>query len=548
MMAFNAPRMVPPCRGPAARSGWPAAVALALLCGGCSLSERLDHARAQGVQARARVEGLHDAHARRMSDRATRVAAQDVAVPWLAGRAQPLARDVVLPEPLRTRVEATLLYTDKPDLLRIAQRIRRATGIAVRVLPEAMLPPAMFMPRLQGLQGSASAVDDAARQAELESGPQPLADLLDALAARLYVHWRYRAGAIEFYRTDTRVFDVRMLALSTQTESRLGRSASAQAEGFDHAMQTSMQSGEGAPLEALRARILPFLSRAGVVSEVATGGSALVVTDLPEVLDRIDAYISRENRIATRRVRILLEEVTVSTSAQDERDIDWSGVFAQAGRAFNLATPAAAQGTGALASAAVDTGAWAGSRAMLRALSQAGTVVRRRSIPLLTLNRQPVTHAVHNTFSYVDQVQGGAVGSTNVNQALLPTVSVSQKRETVGTFVTIVPDARDDGSILLSIGYDNTYAQPLQALSFGPKDSALVVQQLNLDGQGTVQQVALRPGQAVLLAGFDRQELDAQARRLAPGAPIVAGGHDKLGDTRLSTVLLVTAQLEDGDA
>ncbi|MFJ1302361.1 hypothetical protein ACILG0_20560 [Pseudomonadota bacterium AL_CKDN230030165-1A_HGKHYDSX7] len=523
-------------------------LAISLLCSGCSLPERLDLARAQGAQARQRVEGLHEAHARRISDRAARLAAQDVARPWLAGRAQPLAREVVLPEPLRTRVEATLLYTDKPDLLRIAQRIRRATGIAVRVLPEALLPPAMFMPRLQGMPGAQADADDAGRQAELESGPQPLADLLDALAARLYVHWRYRANAIEFYRTDTRVFDVRMLALSTQTESRLGRAASGQAEGFDHSMQTSMQSGEGAPLQALRARILPFLSRAGVISEVAQGGNALVVTDMPDVLDRIDAYIARENRVATRRVRILLEELTVSNDANDERDIDWSGVFARAGRAFSLASPDVAQGTGAVASATIGSGAWSGSRAMLQALSEAGTVVRRRSIPLLTLNRQPVTHAVHNTFSYVDQVQGGAVGGTVVNQAVLPTVSVSQKRETVGTFVTIVPDARDDGSILLSIGYDNSYAQPLQALSFGPKDSALVVQQLNLDGQGTVQQVALRPGQAVLLAGFDRHELDAQSRRLAPGAPILAGGRDKLGDKRLSTVLLVTAQLEDGDA
>ena len=537
-----------PAPGAPLRCGWHVVVTLSLLCTGCTLPERLDQAREHGAQARERVKGLHDAHARRISDRAARSAAQDVSQPWLAGRAQPLARDIVLPEPLRKRVEATLLYTDKPDLLRIAQRIRRATGIAVRVLPDAMLPPAMFMPRLQGMQGAAPITDDASRQAELESGPQPLPDLLDALAARLYVYWRYRAGAIEFYRTDTRVFDVRMLALSTQTESRLGRAASAQAEGFDHSMQTSMQSGEGAPLDALRARILPFLSRAGVMSEVATGGSALVVTDTPDVLDRIDAYITRENRVATRRVRIVLEELTVSTDANDERDIDWSGVFARAGRALSLSGPNVVPGSGGVASATLDSGAWSGSRAMLHALSEAGTVVRRRSIPLLTLNRQPVTHAVHNTNSYVDQGQGGAVGGTIPNQALLPTVSVSQKRETVGTFVTIVPDARDDGSILLSVGYDNTYAHPLQALSFGPKDSALVVQQLNLDGQGTVQQVALRPGQAVLLAGFDRQELDAQSRRLAPGAPIVTGGRDKLGDKRLSTVLLVTAQLEDGDA
>ena len=54
-------------------------------------------------------------------------------------------------------------------------------------------------------------------------------------------------------------------------------------------------------------------------------------------------------------------------------------------------------------------------------------------------------------------------------------------------------------------------------------------------------------GFAVLLAGFDARELDSDTRRLTRGAPLLAGGRDSLSDIQQRTVLLITAQLEDGD-
>jgi len=39
-------------------------------------------------------------------------------------------------------------------------------------------------------------------------------------------------------------------------------------------------------------------------------------------------------------------------------------------------------------------------------------------------------------------------------------VSISQKEETVGSFLTLVPDIQEDGQILLSIAYDNAGPSP----------------------------------------------------------------------------------------
>src|SRR3546814_12369908 len=110
-----------------------------------------------------------------------------------------------------------------------------------------------------------------------------------------------------------------------------------------------------------------------------------------------------------------------------------------------------------------------------KAWGRVGRVVRRSSFPVLTQNRRPVTHAVRTTFSYIDKVQTTALGQSA--GIALPSVSVSQREETVGSLLTLVPDAQDDGQILLSVAYDNTVAQPLKSVSFGSKDNPLQLQQ-----------------------------------------------------------------------
>src|SRR5690606_41563993 len=122
-----------------------------------------------------------------------------------------------------------------------------------------------------------------------------------------------------------------------------------------------------------------------------------------------------------------------------------------------------------------------------------------------------------------------------------------QKEETVGTLITLVPDAQDDGQILLSIAYDNTVAQPLRSVTFGSQSNPLQLQQVTIDGNGTVQQVALRPGQPLLIAGFDRSQEEQTSRRLQPEFPLLLGGQDRVSLQRLKTIMLVTAELEEGD-
>ncbi|MGY6272364.1 hypothetical protein ACXIUT_21975 [Achromobacter denitrificans] len=517
------------------------AVACGLL-GGCSITQRAADLHRAAGDRQAGVAARHQAFAKGLSDRAARIAAQEVAAPWLAGKPQPLAREVLLPPALRENVKTTLMLADNADLPAVAQRLTAATGIAVRVQPEALLPLELFLPRL-AINGTLAVAAPASL--EIRAGGQALADLLDALAARYSVHWRYERNALEFYRTESRVFDLRALSLASKVDIRLGRSGSPEGEGFESASSTSLSAGQHSALAILRAHIMPFLTRSGVVADAVEGATSIVVTDTPEALERVARYLERENKALTRRVRLVFEEITVIANESASGGIDWNAVYAAAGATARLALPGGGDG---VLEATVGKGPFQGSQAIVSALSAMGAVVRHSKVPVLTLNRRPVTHAVRTTFSYIDRVQSTAVPGATADGAngTLPAVSISQKEETVGSFLTLLPDIQEDGQILLSLAYDNAVAQPLKTITFGERGNQVQVQQITIDGNGTVQQIELRPGQPIIVSGFDRSQDQHERRRLAPGAPLIAGGQDSAASERATTLVVVTAQVEEG--
>jgi type IVB pilus formation R64 PilN family outer membrane protein len=534
-------------RWPLLQIAFPSVIAL-LTLSGCAIHQRLGQRETEAEQMTQTVSQAQANFSSRINNRTDKLKAQRVDKPWLVSRAVPLAREVTLPVALRAKVNTTMLYRGgKSDLALLAERITQATGVPVQIKPEAMLPAENFLPRLSLV--SQTPVAPLPHQVLLEMGPQPLPKILDQISKRLNLRWRYHDSAIEFYRTQTQVFDVRALTLSAQADARLGRSANAKAGGFDSTSGTSLKSTEQHTLDAVRLRLEPFLTRAGVIATQPGALSSLIVTDTPEVLLAVGRYIERENRTLTRRIRLIFEEVALQTHEDLEFGLDWDALFAHGSFAAALSAPVAGSGVG-VAKAALDAahGPLQSSKLILKALAKYGTVIRHVSMPVLTLNKRPVTHAIRTTFSYVDQVKTsgqasvGMLGTANT----IPAMSVSQKEETVGSFLTLVPDAQDDGQILLSLAYDNTVAQPIKTLTVGEQSSRMQIQQIVVDGNGTVQQVALRPGQPMLLSGFEQKRGEAERTRLSADAPAVLGGGDRTSHSRTVTIIVVTAQVEEG--
>ncbi len=528
---------------------WPELLSACLVFAltGCAIDERATTSRDATKRAAQNLEHMSDRFQQATQERQAPSSTHRVNKPWVSGQPIALAPEVSLPKPLRADVKTTLIFHQKAvSLVEVGQRIARATGIPVRVRPEALLAPHHFMPRLQDVTATVQAAS--APEPMMPMGTRPLSEVLDLIATSHDVQWRYTGKAIEFFRTETQVFDIRALALDASTQMQLGKTGGSANGGFESSAQTTLSLAAQPVLDDIRQRVEPFMTRAGTISAQPGNLSSIVVTDTPGALAAIGRYLAEANRAMTRRVRLVFEEMTVTRSQAHEQGIDWSLALAadvaslQIGSA-TLSGVAPVLGT---ANASLPTMKGVTGSVLARAVSKYADIRRHTTVPVVTLNRRPVTHAVRSTFTYVDQIQSVGAAKKDDTKPILPGIAISQKRETVGAFLTLVPDIQVDGQVLLSVAYDNTTALPLESLAFGGPEQSLQVQQLNLQGNGTLQQVALHPGRTTLIAGFEQRNDETQQGRLTPDAPRLLGGHDKLEHRKSITLIFVTAQVEDG--
>lgn len=329
---------------------------------------------------------------------------------------------------------------------------------------------------------------------------------------------------------------------------QLGKTGGGASGGFESSAQTTLSMTSQPVLDDIRHRVESFMTRAGTISAQPGNLSSIVVTDTPDALAAIGRYLAEANRAMTRRVRLVFEEMTVTRSQAHEQGIDWSLALAADVASLQVGSSALSGIAPVLgtASASLPNVKGVSGSVLARAVSKYADIRRHTTVPVVTLNRRPVTHAVRSTFTYVDQIQSVGVSKKDDAKSALPGIAISQKRETVGAFLTLVPDIQVDGQVLLSVAYDNTTALPLETLAFGGAEQSLQVQQLNLQGNGTLQQVALLPGRTTLIAGFEQRNDETQQGRLSPDAPRLLGGNDKVEHRKRITLIFVTAQVEDG--
>jgi len=514
--------------------------AIFLITGCASKNHEVAQANAKVAEQRAEKE---QAEFRVAIEEASkrRIAAQLVNRPFIAGNSKPLARAAVMPEQLRKATPVTALFSSVPtDLDTALRQLSLATDLMFTATPDALLPPAAFGPRTSV---TASPVG-APPRVTLQVQGAPLWTVLDDIARQTQTSWRPVATGAEFYRIETRVYTLSAIAQNASASASLGRNAGSN-QVFESQSKSSFESKDMNVITGIRTAIDAMLTTGGR-AVISPESGTLVVTDTPAAQDRIALFVTEQNKILSRRVRMVLESIEVIDKDATEVGVDWSLIYATADAALKINSPVTLAGlmAGQLsATAPNDSGRYAGSTVVVKALSEIGVVVNRRVFPLLTTSGRPVTQAVRTTFNYVDQVQATSVSSSSTSTQA-PTIT--QKDETVGTFLTVLPTAKADGTVFLSLSFDMTSAQPLVPFTAGSVGSSVTVQQKTIDGSGIIQEVPLRSGQTVLVGGIESNVAQDTIRRLMPGAPLLFGGSNAAKITKSRMILIVTAVIEEG--
>ena len=484
---------------------------------------------------------------------------QDVDAPWLAGRSIALAKEVTIPAALRNNVRVTTLASQcTTSLTALATCLSASTGIPMRVKPDALMPLALFVPRGSSGSGSAAASASAVRPTSTAApanpstqGPSntgfavegveiPIHKLLSMMDAYWGVsHKLNDEGILEFYRLETRVLRLKAIAQQMNSVSKLNT-------GFNEASSTTMEIKNQDAVGSMRATLLAMGTLAGDVM-ISSDTKAVTVTDTPESITRIANYLEEENKRLTRRVTLIVEELVVTRKDLTEFSIDWNIVYG----ALNNATTANSQRSpasltsalaGALTLPVKGSGKFAGSSVLINALNEQGLTVAARSFPVSTLNGTPYSLGLPTIFDYVDKAQTNIATS---GQGIVITPSISQKEDKIGSFVTITPDAQDDGQILVALKFENR-SGTLTPYTVTASGGSVGVQQRNIDEINGIGKTVLRMGIPTIFGGVSELTDESQGRRLDSDAPLLLGGSDKIKRHKRSLILVITAIAEDG--
>lgn len=506
--------------------------------------------------------------------------------PWVS--TQPLITKRGLPQSLNRDI--AYRPTSPVTITEVAQYVTSETGLPVVVAPDAINPSILdntptaqepggsststSNPSSSGLEGLFPGTALSPTSAMAFSGnsslglPQSIhglkyagtvSGLLNQATSRLGLSWHYdpEISGVRITYFDTKVFDVWAFGDDQEIESTV-RSGLTTSTGSAAGLSGGSASGTGASGESgssqstkvkivtsllgdIESNVKSMLSTrpAGRMFLSRTTGT-LTVSDRPEVLRRVDAYLASINRSITRQVSFNVTVFEVVLTDRDQLALNWSAVYQSISRnwGFQLANTVAGIGSDAVTGSVgiLDTAnsPWAGSVAVMQALAQQGRISNIRTPSVTTLNLQPAPIQIGNVQSYI------ASSTTSTTASVGSTTSLNPATITSGFNMMLLPKVLDRDNLLLMINLSMSSRPTFQ--TFESNDSR--VQTADYDTKNAAPKVKLRSGQTLVLTGFEENREDATRSGVGSARFLGLGGGRSRTSEHSVLVVLVTPIVE----
>ncbi|KVD93016.1 hypothetical protein WS63_08260 [Burkholderia stagnalis] len=581
-----------------------AAAVLALALSACNTMQRdVDH---QSAQVADQI-GAYNRTATVQNATSNVRVVQRVSGAWLGGRAVPMTADATLPEIFK-RNDFQFQFKDGPgDLQLLAERLTKLTGIPVRVQPDALMPLSAFMDKSGGGGGSVSATTGGGASAPATVQPVPSATLpplpspaaggslaaglssasyggradetkynmnyvgtlqgfLELTCAKGGLSWDYHDGVITIRRFVTKVLSLKALPGSSGFDASLGREGQTQTGTQGGAQGSTSQNSGGYSSNTkikMDSAYSVWTSIDGQIKAVKTppgrywiseATGTITVTDTKAAVDEISRIIDHENALLTRQIVMRVEVLSVKLTSAQQYGIDWNVVFNKVTNmvpwALSFTSPtslvsttAGSLGASVLTPTSGSPSAWSGSKAMFTALQGYGRVKVVTTANAMTVNRQPVPVAITQQTGYLAEVTpapAGASGNVGGTPGLTPGTV------TTGFMLNLLPTILDSNSILLQFSMGISSLDSLDKQTSGTGNNQNSIQTPTISSTDFLQKVALRPGDTLVLSGYEREQGQYDKRTLTDKAPVGIGGSFNGSTDREAVVILVTPVVAEG--
>jgi len=364
---------------------------------------------------------------------------------------------------------------------------------------------------------------------------------LDNITARLGLSWRYEDGRIVIFYLDTRNFPVLFmdsLAAFTSktvsgTTSSTGSSGGGNSGGISGDSNTSQSTDMsiksnlyGDVSATVKAMLTPGVGRMNLSAGVLT------VTDTSRVLTQIGRYIDDRNRELNRQVVLNVQIYSVESKRSDQLGIDWDAVLSLGSVKATFTNAFASASEMASGGAMVVDGKGAGTKALVKALSEQGKVSVQTQASSLTTNLSAVPIQVALQQDYIPEItsdQTANVGSS---------VSVTRSTITTGFNMTVLPYLMPDSSQMQLQFSVNMSDDPTMRTVKEGENSSVELMRTRL--KTFTQRVNIKSGQTLILSGYEQLNTTADHQGVITPRFFGLGGGASGEQNRTQLVMFVT--------
>lgn len=451
-------------------------------------------------------------------------------------------------------------------LREVAERVTLLIGVPVTLAPE-LQPEGQAAAANASAQNASAAVPSFAMSGTpyALSGNNvplsydgPLSGFLDVAAARFGAYWEWSGDSIRFYRFTTRTFRLSALPGETSTQNLVSNTTGGSSSGGGgnsataETKQKTQVESRLSVWQGVLDSIKGMLSKSGSAVTVTAATGTVTVTDTPEVLARVEKFIDQQNATLSKQVVINVRVLSVDLNDGENYGINWDVVYrSMAGNmgfsfknAFfdpgsttspmlnlNVLSSAGRVGqnpTGPLTGANIAS--WAGSQALINALSSQGQVSQITSASLTTLNNQAAPLQVGRQTTYL------ASSTTTVTQGAGTTTTLQPGMLTTGFSMSIVPHIFDRGQLMLQYAID--ISSLLGMYTVNSNNSS--IQAPDVDTRNFMQRVLLTSGDTLVMTGFEQAVTNASSSGMGRSNNTMLGGG--VSGKRSRSVLVILIQ------
>lgn len=446
-------------------------------------------------------------------------------------------------------------------LQQVVQRITESCHIPVRITPDVLaylntsttgstqqiqgaLPPpdASGMVPLAAIGASDTPPSrlpgNTAALSELNSSG--LTTLLNAVSSRLGISWRYDGSHIIFYYLETQTFPITymdsqvaynatVVSGTMSSNGSSGGSASDAISGDASNTQTTSVDMKSALYQDVKNAVTSMLTPGIGRMFMSTG--FITVTDNPQVLETVRAFIEKRNEEMKRQVVLNVEILSIRKTRNEQAGIDWNAVFSDRTLGLSLGSTFTSAASDAITGGvSIVDGKLTGSKAFLKALSSQGDVSVVTQNSAVTKNLTPVPMQIANQQSYIESV------TTDTTANVGSSTSLNAATITTGFNMTLLPFILPDSQTLQLLYSMSLSDKPvIENYESGGSKAQLP----NVDLKTINQTVDLKSGQTVIISGFQQSGRRSGKQGVGtPGFFGLGGGINSENDDTILVVLI----------